>query len=72
MSDTIDSDLEFTDEQMLAVLKRVGDNARQAAFSAGLPIMIVKDAQLVLVHPSGTEEVVAPLRPEQQQEPHES
>lgn len=54
-------DPEFTDEQLRAVLKRVGSDARQAAFAAGRPIMIAKKSHLVLIYPDGAEEIVAPL-----------
>jgi hypothetical protein len=55
---------EFTEEQLRAVLKSVGEEARREAFSAGRSVMIARGASLVLLHPDGTEEVVGPLCPE--------
>ncbi|GEM_PF-2979261 len=55
---------EFTDEQLRAVVKSVGEEARREAFSAGRSVMIARGASLVLLHPDGTEEVVGPLWPE--------
>jgi len=52
---------EFTDEQLRAALRSVGETARREAFAAGRSVMIVKGASLVLLHPDGTEEVVGPL-----------
>jgi hypothetical protein len=56
---------EFTDEQLRAALKRVGEVARREAFSAGRSVMIARGASLVLLHPDGTEERVGPLRPDE-------
>jgi hypothetical protein len=50
--------LEFSDEQLRAVLKRVGQDARQKAFAAGRPVFIVKGTSLVALHADGTEEVI--------------
>jgi hypothetical protein len=55
---------EFTDEQLRAALKRVGRDARQAAFAAGRPVFIVKDKLLVALHADGTEEIIESLRSE--------
>ncbi len=52
---------EFTDEQLRAALKRVGRDARQEAFAAGRPIIIVKGRAIVALHPDGSEEIVEPL-----------
>jgi hypothetical protein len=52
---------EFTEEQLRAVLKSVGAEARREAFSAGRSVMIARGASLILLHPDGTEEVVGPL-----------
>ncbi len=54
---------EFTDEQLRAALKRVGRDARQAAFAAGRPIVVVKDNAIVALHPDGREEIIKPLCP---------
>lgn len=56
--------LEFTEEQLRAALRRVGREARQEAFAAGHPVIIVKDKTLVALHPDGTEEVLERLPPE--------
>jgi hypothetical protein len=50
--------LEFTDEQLRAALRRVGRDARQAAFAAGKAVVYVKDGAIVALYPDGTEEVV--------------
>ena len=49
---------EFSDEQLRAVLKRVGQDARQRAFAAGRPVFIVKGTSLVALHADGTEEII--------------
>jgi hypothetical protein len=54
---------EFTDEQLRAALKRVGRDARQAAFAAGRPVFVVKGNAIVALHPDGTEEIVESLCP---------
>lgn len=57
-----DSDgLEFTDEQLRAALKRMGRDARKAAFSAGQPVIVVKGSSIVALHPDGTEEILETL-----------
>ncbi|HWG47007.1 MAG TPA: hypothetical protein VN688_29860 [Gemmataceae bacterium] len=55
---------EFTDEQLRAALKRMGQDARQTAFAADLPIIVVKDGSIVALHADGSEEFVEPLRQE--------
>ncbi len=55
---------EFTDEQLRAAIKRVGEDARQAAFAAGRPVFIIKGRSLVALHADGTEEIIKILRPE--------
>ena len=55
---------EFTDEQLRAALRRVGREARQAAFAAGYPVIVVKGRALVALHPDGREEIIEPLLPE--------
>lgn len=52
---------EFTEEQLRAALKRVGRDARQAAYKVGRPVVIVKGASLVELHPDGTERIIEPL-----------
>ena len=63
MQPTVSDPPEFTDEELRAALKRVGDEARRAAFAAGRPVMVAKNARLVLLYPDGTEEVVEELPP---------
>lgn len=53
---------EFTDEQLREALKRVGSDARQAAFAAGRPILIVREGQLVEQHADGTERYLGPAQ----------
>jgi hypothetical protein len=53
-------DVEFTDEQLRAALKRVGRDARQQAFAGGRPIFFVKNGSLIALHPDGTEQVIKP------------
>jgi len=53
---------EFTDEQLRDALKRVGSAAREAAFSAGRPILIVREGQLVEQHADGTERLLGPVK----------
>jgi hypothetical protein len=51
-------DVEFTDEQLRAALKRVGREARRRAFAAGQPVVILKGSALVELYPDGTEKVI--------------
>lgn len=53
--------LEFTDDQLGAALRRMGRDARRAAFSAGQPVIIVKDSSLVALYPDGSEEIIETL-----------
>lgn len=53
--------LEFTDEQLRAALKRMGRDARKAAFSAGQPVIVVKGSSLVALYPDGSEKVIETL-----------
>lgn len=69
-TDNIDAP-EFTDEQLRTALKRIGRDARQAAFAVGRPILIIRDAQLIEMHADGTERVVGPVRPEPGSVPNE-
>ncbi|HTU20628.1 MAG TPA: hypothetical protein VMG10_21385 [Gemmataceae bacterium] len=55
---------EFTDEQLRAALRRVGQEARQTAFAAGYPVIVIKGMALVALYPDGREEILEPLRPE--------
>lgn len=52
---------EFTDEQLRAALRRMGREARQEAFRANLPVIVLKGRSLVALHPDGTEEILEPL-----------
>lgn len=61
MLENMNDEPEFTDEQLRAVLKRVGRDARQAAFAAGLPVYIVKGRFLVALYSDGTEKIVEAL-----------
>jgi hypothetical protein len=63
MQDNDLDDREFTDEDLRAALKRVGQQAREAAFAAGRPVFVIKGNSLVAVHPDGTEEIVESLPP---------
>jgi hypothetical protein len=56
--------VEFSDEQLRAALRRVGRDARQAAFAAGRPVVVVKDSLLVALFPDGTEQILESLAPE--------
>jgi hypothetical protein len=56
--------VEFSDEQLRAALKRVGKDARQAAFAAGRPVVVVKNSLLVALFPDGTEQILESLAPE--------
>ncbi len=51
-------DREFTDEQLRAALERVGQTARQEAFQAGVPVIVLRDGKLVWIYPDGREETV--------------
>jgi hypothetical protein len=61
MPEDIDDGREFTDEQLRAALRRVGEEARREAFAAGLPVIILKGRSLVALHADGTEEVIEQL-----------
>jgi hypothetical protein len=61
MKESIQDPPEFTDDELRAVLKTVGENARRKAFAAGHSVMIARGGKLVQLHPDGTEEVVGPL-----------
>jgi hypothetical protein len=54
---------EFTDEELLAALRRVGDTARATAFAAGRPIIVIKGSAIMALHADGTEEVIEMLQP---------
>jgi hypothetical protein len=58
MEKNANDDLEFTDEQLRAALKRVGREARRKAFAAGQPVVILKGSALVEVYADGTEKVI--------------
>lgn len=61
MNEEIADELEFTDEQLRAALKRVGREARQQAFAGGRPVFFVKNGSLIALQSHGTEKVVKVL-----------
>jgi hypothetical protein len=63
MQENTDEDREFTDEQMRAALRGVGEDARREAFAAGRPVFILKDSALVAVYSDGTEKIIERLVP---------
>lgn len=64
MQNNDDDDLEFTDEQLRAALKRIGRDVRQAAFAAGQPIIFAKGSSIVALYSDGREEIIETLRRE--------
>lgn len=62
MQDNDDDDLEFTDEQLRAALKRVGEEVRKVAFAAGQPIIFAKGSSIVALYSDGHEEIIETLR----------
>ena len=62
MSDIQTEPREFTDQQLHAALKRVGEQAKKQAFSAGKPIVVLRGTQLVWIYPDGRE-VTSPVSP---------
>jgi hypothetical protein len=61
MSETVHDPPEFTDDQLRAALKRVGEEARAQAFAAGRPVMVAQDGRLVLLYADGVHQVVQPV-----------
>ena len=61
MNDSDNDPAEFTEDQLRAALKSVGEEARREAFSAGRSVMIAKEGAPFFSHPDGTEERVGPL-----------
>lgn len=59
----LDDPPEFTDDEMRAVLKSMGEEARLKAFSVGRPVMVIENKQLVLLYPDGTREIIGPATP---------
>jgi small GTP-binding protein len=55
-------DQEFSDEQLRAALPQIGREARQAAFRAGRPVIVLKGGQPVWIYPDGTERTVDPTK----------
>jgi hypothetical protein len=55
---------EFTDAELKDALKRVGEDARRAAFQSGHPVAFLKDGKLVQVFPDGREIAVPSAEPE--------
>ncbi len=64
MDENLRDGVEFTDEQLRAALRRVGRDARLAAFAAGRPVVIIKGGSLVALYEDGAEEVIGPVRSE--------
>lgn len=63
MSDSYVEPPEFTDEELLAALKRVGQAARDAAFAAGRPVVVLRDSMLVAIYSDGKEVIIGPPSP---------
>ena len=61
MSEKIVEEMEFTEEQLRAALKRVGSDARQQAFAAGRPVFFVKNGVLIALYSDGSEQVIKPV-----------
>ena len=61
MPEDVPDGLEFTEEQLRAALRRVGEEARREAFAAGRPVIILKGTALIALHADGTEEVIERL-----------
>lgn len=61
MQEIIDDPPEFSDEQLRAALKRMGEEARQKTFSAGLPVMVIEDGKFILIFPDGSRKVTGYL-----------
>ena len=51
MSEEHAEDVECTEEQLRAALKRVAKEARQEAFAHGRPVFFVKNGSLIALHP---------------------
>ncbi len=49
---------EFSDEQLRGALSQVGETARDIAFQAGQPVVMLNNGQLISVGPDGTERIV--------------
>jgi hypothetical protein len=56
----VNEQAEFSDTQLRAALKRVGEDARSAAFKAGRPVTAFKGQQLIQVFPDGHEVTIDP------------
>ena len=61
MSEETLEGMEFTEEQLRAALKRVGNEARQQAFARGLPVYFVRNGSLIALYPDGSERVIKPV-----------
>lgn len=59
MNDNDLDDRGFTDEQLQAALKSVGEEARRIAFAAGQPIVVLRKGVLLRLYADGREEIVA-------------
>ena len=55
---------ELGHDELRRALPNVGQAAREAAFQAGQPVVILKDGQLVAVSPDGTERALGPANSE--------
>jgi hypothetical protein len=64
MSPNHGDDVEFTDEQLRAALKGVGDEARREAFAAGRPVVFFKDNAIVALYADGSERILETLKPD--------
>jgi hypothetical protein len=53
---------EFTPEQLDALLRQAGEQARRKAFAAGRPVMILRKGLLVRQYADGREVIVGPAR----------
>lgn len=46
---------EFTDEELLAALERMGEEVEREAFAAGQPYVVMRGSDLVWIYPDGHE-----------------
>ena len=71
MSEEIAEDVEFTEDQLRAALKRVGRDAQQEAFARGRPVYFVKNGSLIALYADGSETVIRPAHAGTGTESHE-
>ncbi len=55
MQVTADDSREFTDEELLAALERMGQEVEREAFAAGQPYVVMRGSDLVWIYPDGHE-----------------